>query len=643
MSEIDEIARDTGRTFRDVLTVAGQWLRTLRSADGASGRLTRKQRRELGEQIMAQVKAERVTAAWYTKRVADYRTEHAVAQFRRECDPLYTDRDAHADAERLDAMRLRIEESLTTAPLRIEHRGQVVMALDKAGRHPYQLNPSFETVFPTMNTRQMQEARAAAVESEQWVQARAQELDQRVASMTVHQPASRVTTSDQTGVHPESAAPLPSSLFEQEVAMDQDVARVNAVQAIRHAQYTHLRAQASGRADHRTEAARRAAAAQAAQAGMTVEQVRWEFANAETNSRCQVTVASSSPDGGQQVMRSYHPSEADAAAWTRDAVHTNTWKAGTTLSVRAREIGRRHPFYVAEGNQIEVGHSTHDWQREITREQTEPPDYDRTREKPPTAGESDDLQRRVLLLQRGLDAVVAERDQHKQQLDSVRADLEALKNTQLRTNHELKETRNRLLSAVDDRNRYRGERDEAVRKLAQSTPQRDRYGSRERVAAEQDRRGNTTAAHSAAPTAEPTQEQSDPAKRYSVYVGRLDDIELMREHGVSRPNDLPEAIRPVSGEFDSEHDAHEWARRRVAAMDTGGMDIEVGIVDRHLETGSRIRNHTRGSRDDVLGDVDGWLDGRNNRHRNPAQAARDTTSPPTTGTGQQRPPIQRER
>ncbi|MGW4123471.1 hypothetical protein [Nocardia sp. NPDC004711] len=485
MSEIDEIARDTGRTFRDVLTVAGQWLRTLRSHDGHTGRLTRKQRRELGEHIMAQVKAEKVTGAWYTKRVADYRTEHVMAQFRRECDPFYTDHDAASDVERLDAMRLRIEESLGTSPLRIEHRGQVVMALDRAGRHPYQMNPTFEAVFPVMDAEQMREARAAAVESEQWVTTRTRELDQQVASMTLHQPTPRTDTQTQNRRRGESVVPQSLSAVEQEAVLDRDLARTNAVQAIRHAQYTWLRDQAHGTPNARAGLSRRWAAELATKAGMSTEEIRWEFANAETNSRCQVTVGSSSPDGAQHLMRAYHPSEAEAAAWTRDVVHHNEWKAGTTLSVRARETGRRHPFYVAEGNQVEVGQSTSEWQRVTTREQTQPPDQDRTRENSSAATSSEDLERRVLLLQRGLDAVTADRDQYKNQIDAVRAELEGLKNTQLRTNQELREARSARDTATAERDRYRGERDEAVRKLAQATPQQDRYGSSERIAREQ--------------------------------------------------------------------------------------------------------------------------------------------------------------
>ncbi|MEV6100663.1 hypothetical protein [Nocardia sp. NPDC051981] len=464
MSEIDEITQQTGRTFRDVLTVAGQWLRTFRGADGRAPKLNRKQRRELAEQIMAQVGAEKVNAAYYTKRVADYRSEHAVARFRRENDPLYTDHDAAADIERLEAMRLRIEESLGSSALGIEHRGQVVMALDRATRAPHTMDASFAAVFTPMTDRDRREARVAAVESEQWVSARTQEWDRRVASMTVDQPA-QPTQSPQQG-QPQPPAPKSASHVAQEVAIDQDYARANAIQDIRHVQYTWLRDQASGRGrDPHGELARRQAAEQAQRAGMTTEQVRWEFANAEANSRCQVSLAASSPDGSQQLMRGYFATEAEAAAWTNDTVRFNSWKPGTSLAVRARETGRRHPFYLAEGNQVDIGASVEDWHRDLNPDKPQPPDKERKVEKPSTGTSSEDLERRVLMLQRGLDAVTADRDNHKKQLESVHGDLDTLKNTQLGLNQELRDLRGDLDTARADRDRYRGERDEAVDKL----------------------------------------------------------------------------------------------------------------------------------------------------------------------------------
>ncbi|QLY33967.1 hypothetical protein H0264_18580 [Nocardia huaxiensis] len=490
MSEMDEISRDTGRTFRDVLTVAGQWLRTLRERDHHAGRLTRKQRRELAEHITAQIGAQRIDAAWYTKRVTDYRDAYATARYRHATDPFYTDQDAAHDRERLSAMRFGIEETLLSSSLETVQRGQVVLALDHAQRHPQRGTPTVAGIFQAVDERSAREARYAAVESEQWVEAGHREMEQMAASMTIAQPRPSAPAPQQAPANTEAAQP--QSPVERDAAIDRDIARANAAQTIRHVEYTRLRDQASGRRpDPYGQIARRDAAEQARRAGMTTEEIRWEFANAETNSRCQVAVVASARDGSQQGTRGYFATEADAAAWTRDAVHTHAWAPGSVLSVRARESGRRHPFYQAEGSPMEVGRSLDAWNQEIGREHTDPPDQDRTREKAAPAAGSEDLERRVLMLQRGLDAVTADRDTHKQQAETMRAELDTLKNTQLRTNHDLRELREQLDTAHADRDRYRGERDEAVRKLARNTPEQDRYGSSERVAREQADTGTT--------------------------------------------------------------------------------------------------------------------------------------------------------
>ncbi|WP_280359243.1 hypothetical protein [Nocardia otitidiscaviarum] len=79
----------------------------------------------------------------------------------------------------------------------------------------------------------------------------------------------------------------------------------------------------------------------------------------------------------------------------------------------------------------------------------------------------------------------------RQQLATVTAELETVKNTQLVMNNEMKALREQVAAVTTERDRYRGERDEAVRKLAQATPERDRYGSRERVDAEQVANGDS--------------------------------------------------------------------------------------------------------------------------------------------------------
>ncbi|MFQ6226663.1 hypothetical protein [Nocardia sp. NPDC002869] len=86
------------------------------------------------------------------------------------------------------------------------------------------------------------------------------------------------------------------------------------------------------------------------------------------------------------------------------------------------------------------------------------------------AAEQEDRDRKIAVLQRSVDAVTADRDSLRTALDDAEARIQRLQNL------------NRGLS--DDRNRYRSERDQAVQKLAQRTPEQDRFGSPERRAAQ---------------------------------------------------------------------------------------------------------------------------------------------------------------
>ncbi|OBB47631.1 hypothetical protein [Nocardia sp. 852002-51244_SCH5132740] len=106
----------------------------------------------------------------------------------------------------------------------------------------------------------------------------------------------------------------------------------------------------------------------------------------------------------------------------------------------------------------------------------------------------DQLARRVEILQRGVDAVTADRDDHKRKLAAATAQVEALKNTNLAQARELEDLRQnglRLVEVTVERDKYRTERDEAVQKLAHATPRQDRYGSEERVDIEQTAREDT--------------------------------------------------------------------------------------------------------------------------------------------------------
>ncbi|MFC9434003.1 hypothetical protein [Nocardia sp. NPDC057030] len=98
------------------------------------------------------------------------------------------------------------------------------------------------------------------------------------------------------------------------------------------------------------------------------------------------------------------------------------------------------------------------------------------------AADRDRLASRVEILQRGLDAVTADRDEVKRRLGSADARIEELKNRNLRLANEISEHSLTVGQVAAERDRYKGERDEAVAKLVRSTPESARYGSRSRSA-----------------------------------------------------------------------------------------------------------------------------------------------------------------
>lgn len=96
----------------------------------------------------------------------------------------------------------------------------------------------------------------------------------------------------------------------------------------------------------------------------------------------------------------------------------------------------------------------------------------------------DQQARQVQVLQRGLDAVTTDRDTHKRRVEAAEAEVATLKNTNTRQAAELKSLRDTVITVGVERDKYKTERDQAVGKLKQNTPEHARYGSRERVAAE---------------------------------------------------------------------------------------------------------------------------------------------------------------
>ncbi|MBU3066423.1 hypothetical protein KO481_33490 [Nocardia sp. NEAU-G5] len=337
-NEIDQIAREVGGVFRQAMNVARSYIHRRREQGRHAGvpRLTGAERRELAEQIRTQVGEQRVTQAWFTKRVEDYRRETIAERRRMARTPGL---DPSAGNARLEAMRFGIESSLPGAVLSLQQRGQIVQAMDRfdtgqTDRPFYRPELSQQTVG-----RVAVEQREAALRSQRWVSGRRAAI--------------------------ETALPAPDVRAAGEAAFRQVDPRQAIQQAVAVQDLRHVQAVAREYGESRNvRSGRRIATDRARAAGLTPEQVRWELDNAEANSRVQVTL--DAHQSGTMLQRdwswhAYFPDEAQAAAWTHDAVNETDWRTGTTLTVKAREAGHAKAFYAAEGNQVSVGRDVELW------------------------------------------------------------------------------------------------------------------------------------------------------------------------------------------------------------------------------------------------------------------------------------------
>ncbi|MBF6226027.1 hypothetical protein IU470_13070 [Nocardia abscessus] len=251
------------------------------------------------------------------------------------------------------------------------------------------------------------------------------------------------------------------------------------------------------------------------------------------------------PDGGKLTESRSFATEHTATSWLQRNISGTSWSDGTTLQIETRDTLNAAKQYVDYGRPETVAdqlanreavlrertlsgqvHHEHAEQAPRQRENSD-------RERPPeTAGvdrlaqverqlndmaaDRDRLENRVGMLQRGLDSVTADRDQIRRKLDSAEGHIEALKNRNLRLAAEIGELRDRpgVEQLTAERDQLKQERDEAVRKLVQSTPEHERYGNRQRS------NGNGAAPE---PTAEAGRQSSDtgPVGKRASYLHDL--------------------------------------------------------------------------------------------------------------------------
>ncbi|WP_280434442.1 hypothetical protein [Nocardia carnea] len=220
----------------------------------------------------------------------------------------------------------------------------------------------------------------------------------------------------------------------------------------------------------------------------------------------------------ETVEQRWHAGRAQALDWTATRVRELEIEPSSQVTGVLWETGRNGPLHLDRDDPFEVSERlTERRNRYLESQQAErppqrPPAAEQARAEV-SASELEEVKERIrklaadqekrdqqiAVLERGLEAVTEDRDALRTQLDAAEARVQAL------------EARNRDLGREADR--YRGERDDAVRKIAQLTPPEQRYGSRV----------HREAADNASATEEPTAPQEVEERghdQHSSVVGR---------------------------------------------------------------------------------------------------------------------------
>ncbi|WP_306359517.1 hypothetical protein [Nocardia sp. CC227C] len=484
MSEMDDITRETSQfTARMAqlltqLTHATSWLERRRAKKNITG-LVREQIRE-----QQQLRALELTR---TAQAIDTYRQHSAAVTGRAIDPDTSaeqrSRDHAALVRHYDHLEERIlrSQGLTTT-----EQGIALDGMAAATKFPeYELGDLF--------------GNAHKVKGVDALRYRAQVARAQAATGIERRPAYTRAAERQTATGTAASAPASTGAEQRD-----DIARAEAVQSIRHiqGQWSRNAAQLSTEARAQLDAARQAAARRAQTAGLTDEEISREFNTAADNSRIAALLRVTDRDGTQRHRLGLHPNEAEAAEWAQRTTHTMTSNHTTGVEVTVTERGQHDPRYTVAGTPGFVADELTTYRDQARRDRdrgpTPPPGATAT---PPTniaeqrlsqverqltelRTDRDTFARDVAVLRRGLDAVTADRNEHKRQREAAEAEVQALRNTNVRQDAELKNLREKAIQTGVERDKYRAERDEAVRKLAQATPEHKRYGSKARVDAE---------------------------------------------------------------------------------------------------------------------------------------------------------------
>ncbi|QVI22909.1 hypothetical protein KHQ06_08075 [Nocardia tengchongensis] len=447
------------------------WYHRHLSKRGGSGdkpvKLTRAQRKQLATHLETEIGQERIARAWFTQRVHAYQTERdRLWQQHIDAGVLPGDSPELLVSQQLAGMRYGIESTLHRSALPLEQRGQVVHALRDINEDP---TLRVQEVFYNLNPRTAGEVREMAVRSERQVfehqQANTRQLaveraqlayrsDPRYLADETEQLRLRVAALESGRRDPNQLDPKhfvasvgPAELIglrsheELAVIPHQDRPRTTTFQTAADA-YAWT-AQQLGFFRH--------SGRRTGQFSATV----WDKRNPGQTAQAAVGPLGMVTDEVQE-WRSPRPQRSRTAPG-RDYL--------TPEPSRAPAEPRPAPEQPAESDQ------------RLAKIEQQLKDL---------AADRDRLATEVKVLHGGLDAVTADRDEQKRQLAAATGEVERLKNTSTAQTAELKELRAKVVTIGVERDKFKAERDQAVGKLAQLTPKEKRYGSRERIATEQE-------------------------------------------------------------------------------------------------------------------------------------------------------------
>ncbi|MFD0000162.1 hypothetical protein [Nocardia sp. NPDC127526] len=419
--------------------------------------------------------------------------------------------------------------------------------------------------------------------------------------------------------------------------------RVAAVQAIRRAQadWSWRTPDIDPAVRDSLDAARNKAARRARDAGLTDEEINREFATAADNSRFEVRMQTRDRDGYAHNEIGLHPTESAAAEWAQRRAQSPHCRNSHHLAVGISAHDTPGLLYHVDGPPGIVADELTTYRDGLRRDRGPTPApaagpepgasniaeqrlADIEAQLTELRGDRDTLARDVGVLQRGLDAVTRDRDEQQRAREAAEADAQALRNTTNRQAAELKDLREKVIQTGVERDKFRTERDQAVQKLAQATPEQQRFGSKARRDAERKANGHN-------------QHNTEFTPRFAVQIYRRDVWSLARAQGVT-VEELPESQRPIQQHFDSEAEALDWARQRVSTMEVGGQGLSVDLAD-STQPG-RIKFHPiDGQRQDVLTALDERRKQQPRTDTTPRETTTDHGNPPETP----RPPIERSR